>query len=228
MSRNCKELMDYPYDLVDVILEHAEHYYNTNLLGDYNYIIANFEENWEYVKKTLTPREALFIELYYKEFNTLNEIAKGYGVTKERVRQIIAKALRRLSHTSRFDIFIKGYKNMQELKSLHEEVQMQLTELRKLNQKLKTHPEEHTEEINSPKAISIDELKLSVRAYNCLKRAGYKTVEDILKHTTTELLHIRNLGRNALRDIVTQVRFLGFTIVDDEEDSMIDFWEDED
>ena len=56
--------------------------------------------------------------------------------------------------------------------------------------------EEPAVDDRGPAKISIDELELSVRAYNCLKRAGINTIADLLDKTIDDLGKVRNLGQN--------------------------------
>ena len=52
--------------------------------------------------------------------------------------------------------------------------------------------------------MSIEELDLSVRSYNCLKRAGINTVEDLANKTEDEMMKVRNLGRKSLEEVFEQ------------------------
>lgn len=67
--------------------------------------------------------------------------------------------------------------------------------------------EEETEE----KPMTIEELNLSVRSYNCLMRAGIRTVEELGKLTEDDFLHIRNLGRKSREEIKQKLAELGYT-----------------
>lgn len=49
--------------------------------------------------------------------------------------------------------------------------------------------------------MSIDELELSVRSYNCLKRAGINTVEELINKTPEDMMKVRNLGRKSLEEV---------------------------
>lgn len=60
-------------------------------------------------------------------------------------------------------------------------------------------------------AKSIEELNLSVRAYNCLKRDGIATVEELLEKTEDEVMRIRNLGRKSFKELVDKVHELGLS-----------------
>ena len=60
--------------------------------------------------------------------------------------------------------------------------------------------------------MSIDELNLSVRSWNCLKRAGIDTVGTLIDHTSDELASSRNLGRRSFEEIVTKLDDLGLKL----------------
>lgn len=58
--------------------------------------------------------------------------------------------------------------------------------------------------------MSIDELELSVRSYNCLKRAGINTVEELCNKTSDDMMKVRNLGRKSLEEVQAKISELGF------------------
>lgn len=60
--------------------------------------------------------------------------------------------------------------------------------------------------------MSIEDLDLSVRSYNCLKRAGIHTVQDLTKRTEEEMLKVRNLGKKSLDEVIKKIRDLGFDL----------------
>lgn len=60
--------------------------------------------------------------------------------------------------------------------------------------------------------MSIEELDLSVRSYNCLKRAGINTVEDLTNRTEEEMMKVRNLGRKSLEEVLNKLADLGFSL----------------
>jgi len=59
--------------------------------------------------------------------------------------------------------------------------------------------------------MSIDELELSVRSYNCLKRAGINTVEELTNKTSEDMMKVRNLGRKSLEEVLAKLKELGLT-----------------
>ena len=65
--------------------------------------------------------------------------------------------------------------------------------------------------------MSIDELELSVRSYNCLKRAGINTVEELCNKTPDEMMKVRNLGRKSLDEVLEKLKELGLKLNSSEE-----------
>lgn len=60
--------------------------------------------------------------------------------------------------------------------------------------------------------MTIEELDLSVRSFNCLKRAGINTVEDLTNRTEDDMMKVRNLGRKSLEEVVQKLNSLGFDL----------------
>jgi DNA-directed RNA polymerase subunit alpha len=60
--------------------------------------------------------------------------------------------------------------------------------------------------------MSIDELELSVRSYNCLKRAGINTVEELTNRTPEDMMKVRNLGRKSLEEVLGKLKELGLEL----------------
>ncbi len=65
--------------------------------------------------------------------------------------------------------------------------------------------------------MNIDELELSVRSYNCLKRAGINTVEELCSKTPNEMMKVRNLGRKSLDEVLAKLKDLGLSLSTSEE-----------
>jgi DNA-directed RNA polymerase subunit alpha len=60
--------------------------------------------------------------------------------------------------------------------------------------------------------MNIDELELSVRSYNCLKRAGINTVEELTNKTAEDMMKVRNLGRKSLEEVLAKLKELGLSL----------------
>ena len=65
--------------------------------------------------------------------------------------------------------------------------------------------------------MNIDELELSVRSYNCLKRAGINTVEELCSKTPEDMMKVRNLGRKSLEEVLGKLKELGLQLNPSEE-----------
>ena len=65
--------------------------------------------------------------------------------------------------------------------------------------------------------MTIEELDLSVRSFNCLKRAGINNVEDLISKTEDDMMKVRNLGRKSLEEVINKLASLGFSLRDEED-----------
>ena len=65
--------------------------------------------------------------------------------------------------------------------------------------------------------MNIDELELSVRSYNCLKRAGINTVEDLVNTTEDEMMKVRNLGRKSLEEVMNKLVAMNLSLAKSED-----------
>lgn len=63
---------------------------------------------------------------------------------------------------------------------------------------------------------SIDDLELSVRAYNCLKRAAINNVQDLVNKSEDEMMKIRNLGKKSLKEVIDKIKEMGLTFRNDD------------
>ena len=64
--------------------------------------------------------------------------------------------------------------------------------------------------------LTIEELDLSVRSFNCLKRANINTVEDLISKTEDEMMKVRNLGRKSLEEVINKLAMMGLHLADEE------------
>lgn len=147
---------------------------------------ADFDGSLEYVLHLLTERERRVLDFRYKDGLTFEEIGNHFCVTRERIRQIHAKSFRKLRHPGRLNYLKYGVSGViaRQTESAREAA---LASLPKLDIK--------------PEDITLEELELSVRSYNCLKRAGINTLRDVAEMTFDELCHVRNLGKKSVDEI---------------------------
>ena len=77
--------------------------------------------------------------------------------------------------------------------------------------------ESTTDEKEKVLEMNIDELELSVRSYNCLKRAGINTVAELINRTPEDMMKVRNLGRKSLEEVLAKLKELGLELNQTEE-----------
>ena len=138
---------------------------------------------------TLTDKERNVLLLLAKGV-TLEDVGKEFRVGKNRVAQIRDKAYRKLRHSSRCRYMTLGYKEMSRIEE---------------------------ERVNRAKAevkeLTIEDLNLSVRAYNVLVRAGAKSIEDVVALINTGyILYARCLGKVSYADILECLRKAGVEV----------------
>lgn len=77
--------------------------------------------------------------------------------------------------------------------------------------------ESTTDEKEKVLEMNIDELELSVRSYNCLKRAGINTVQELINKTPEDMMKVRNLGRKSLDEVLAKLKELGLSLNQNED-----------
>lgn len=160
---------------------------------------------------TLTERESNVIRLRYTEKMTLKAIGQIHDVTQERTRQILAKALRKLRHPTRANMFkAVPYTEIRESASEHDRLKRAYELLVKAFEVCTAKRAEPgvivpMAEMAATLQTPIDELNLSARSYNCLKRAGKNTLKDVCSMSERELYGIRNLGSKSASEIMNVI-----------------------
>ncbi|MBR2934087.1 MAG: DNA-directed RNA polymerase subunit alpha, partial [Oscillospiraceae bacterium] len=71
-------------------------------------------------------------------------------------------------------------------------------------------------ERNKVLELTIEELDLSVRSFNCLKRANINTVEDLISKTEEEMMKVRNLGRKSLEEVMNKLSMMDLSLATEE------------
>ena len=220
----------YPQNIIDIVVGTKLYDIKT---------IDNLDKNLNEAYNTLEPREKSFVIKRYKELYSYEELAVEYNITRERCRQIIQKALRKLRHPSRLRMILGT-------KDIHEEIEelnryaRHLEERVECSKKLEKMHDDRIEELKKQEedissgflTKNIEWLGLSVRSYNCLNRGvswyyyqkthEWKkeiTVEDLINLTIPELLDLRGLGAKSFEEISNKIYSLGlnFKKADDEE-----------
>lgn len=200
---------DWPYTLIDAIN------------GDSELIPVPISEetqkNLEWViSERLTEREQEVIRYIYKDLMTLEEVGGKFDVGKERIRQIAKKALRKLKYKGCIRYILLGKElaeSNSELIAMRAEVSDKLVEIKRLEMAKKDLDERGSESpyykdgiddfIHSGAGSEIDFLGLSVRNYNCLKRAGLHSISEVRKAIVSgEIIKVRNLGKRSLAEVI--------------------------
>ena len=76
--------------------------------------------------------------------------------------------------------------------------------------------EKPTDQRDKVLELTIEELDLSVRSFNCLKRANINTVEDLISKTEDEMMKVRNLGRKSLEEVINKLAMMGLSLASEE------------
>lgn len=212
MDKKPVYLAPWPYNLLDEVYHPYE-----------KVPPEDIEERVYKALETLTPREAHVILSYYKDDGTLEEVGKEFRVTKERIRQIIIKAIRKLRCPSRSMLIEYSDEELalkREIASEKIKLEETLAELKEKVQKLQDAgsdipvPENVKDELSNIKwydeDMMLEELDLSIRAFNCLKRANINTIRDfemlIRAQGKSGVKHIRNLGQSTMYEIFWKMK----------------------
>ncbi len=119
------------------------------------------------------------------------------------------------------DVWTRGTLNPEEAVSLaakvldeHLKLFIDLTETAQQAEVMSIKEDDEKEKVLE---MNIDELELSVRSYNCLKRAGINTVEELCDRTSEDMMKVRNLGRKSLEEVLAKLKELGLSLKPDED-----------
>lgn len=215
---NVREVIDYPYNLVDAVCGEEYPYEND----------ADHAAGLEKALSTLTDREQGVIRMRFQSQMNLDDAGKEFGVTSERIRQIEAKALRKLRHPARQKYILFGLAGAAELEELNakraeieereklvamreEKIKEALTFLKPMLDSFEIVEDKVVDSLADSSSITrhapIEDLDLSLRAYNCLKRYGINTVEELIAvlEEPEEIKRVRNLGKKTLEEILFHV-----------------------
>ena len=207
---NTKKL-EYPFNLLWAVTEDEEILENADTISDLSGSV-------EYALCTLSDREKDIIIKRFMCKLTYKEIGDLFGVTRERIRQVEAKALRKLRYPSRLKYLTKGlFGIVEEIKTDYyrkfADLEAKLIELCKVNEKAADKIiEEHSALRKAYKADGIEQVDFSVRTYNCLKRHGIETMSELATLRYDEIVKIRNLGRKCVKEIIDKLKEYGYTV----------------
>lgn len=171
-----------------------------------------------YILHSLQEREVTVLLLRYERRLTFAKIGESIGVSHSRAAQILEKAMRKLRHMARKKYILSGlysYCNRitdmekeSSYKKGHEYGYKEGFIAAKEEKRRMATPEGRAAKIKEVRATHIGELDLSIRAWNCLSRAGCQTVNDVLSLDFTQIASIRNLGVRTICEIAKILRDL--------------------
>lgn len=175
----------------------------------------------------LTAREQDMVTARFRDGLTLEEIGVAHGIAGERTRQVIAKAMRKMRRPEARDILRMGvYSWMTDRIRKAADDRAQVLFQNYKNEFTVEWERTHAGEIEADSkrtmvaAYTVEELDLSVRAYNCLKRASLNTVGDIIRAAADDpewWRKVRNLGSKSYREIAGKLDEFGVHIMSSEE-----------
>ena len=167
----------------------------------------------------LSDREQKVLKLRFENGLNLEQTGYRFGVTRERIRQVEAKAIRKLRHPRhfknwQFDTIGKAWEVAEERDrykleniGLKEKISSIMKSLG-----VKESDIEKPEESEKETDVDIQEMELSVRSYNCLKRARIDNISDLEGMTVEKLMMVRNLGKRSVDEVISKAREWGIEI----------------
>ena len=193
------------------------------------------------VLANLSDREADIIRWRFQKGKTLEEVHEIYGLNRERIRQIEAKALRKMRRPCVAGLLKMGLTGWMEEQIQQEAKRIADAEVpRRVNKEISERLEWAKERMMEREAqelalalngepdpdpkviqaenITVEEMELSVRSYNCLKRGGIDTMADLIERKKSDMYTVRNLGRKSLEEIEQKMKEYGFTFKPEEVD----------
>ena len=211
MISKIKEL-EYPLNLIYAVFEDdaEEIIENSDTISDFNGSV-------EYVLHTLSERERTVLKYRFVDLMTYEEVGKLYNVTRERIRQVEAKALRKLRHPNRSKYLKYGVSGIIEnirtgYRNRFADLESKLIELCKLNEQKANKVIDDVRLRQKYDSTKIEDMDLSVRSYHCLKRAGICNLQQLAKLSYEDLTHVRNLGRKSTEEIIEKLKEYGYEI----------------
>lgn len=213
----------FPFNALEITMSEEE---ITNiplsLIDDVEKLIMNSD--------VIKPRELDCFLKHFRDGITLEEIGKQLEVSRERVRQLCWLACKKLKHLIlNYDKMVERERKLQQEKEQMEKLEEHRREIIEIFRQSGVYNEDMVIEFGTVEVCpsessylkqtlntTIEEMDLSVRSFNCLRRAGIQTLEDLTKHTENEMYKVRNLGKKSLREIKEKLLGFGLSFKDEE------------
>lgn len=185
----------YPYNLLEEIFANKE-YELTELSED-------MADGLTYAISALGERRKAIVQMYYAEGKSVREIAEFFGVSTSAIHTMKRNVVMRLRRPNAMCYITYGKKGFEE---------------REQRMRLEKKVQRNSEHYQQVMGVRFEELDLSVRSFNCLRRAGFVSIGDIVDLTEDEIIQIKNMGwkqydeigRKLLARGVTDSAWIGF------------------
>lgn len=212
------ERLGWPYNLVAEIFGSDDEMNGVELTEDQ-------QRGIEYALGTLTDRERDCVLRYYKDGLTLEGLASEQRVTRERVRQVITKAERKLRHPARAKYITRGYAVVsgevaERARAAYQAEVDRVKEQMLAEARAEVQRKIAAEQAGMPIAkdepkwnVMLSEMELSVRSHNCLARALGRNATAADVFAVKEPMKIRNLGVKSAMEVAGKLKELGFTVL---------------
>ncbi len=176
-------------------------------------LTAEMGRGYNTAEKNKKPEQALGVLPIDSIFTPVKKV--NYAVENTRVGQRVDYD--RLTIEVWTDGSLKPYEALSlaaKVMTGHLELFIDLSETAKNTQVMVEKEETKKEKVLE---MSIEDLELSVRSFNCLKRAGISTVEDLTNKTIADMMKVRNLGKKSLDEVTNKLHLLGLDFIRDED-----------
>lgn len=193
--------LSFPDNLLATLLEKDDTEYQYNMPYDH----SKLKQNLLIILAVLSEREEDMILLRYKEQQTYEQIGLTYGITKERVRRIINNGIRTLKSSDNIALVKKGLDGF-----IEEKINRQITDAytRGYEQAMSGVSASENTVPAYVYNLPIEELGLSTRAFNCLKRSRINTVNNMLTLKIDDIFRIRAMGYNTAIEVAEKLQAL--------------------
>ena len=173
-------------------------------------IIDKFKDSNVEIYSLMTERERNVVNQRLRQHLTYEEIASIYDVTRERIRQIFNRALRKAKKS------IVAH----QAEVVRKENEKKLLELKEKQQQAKKVYENTQKEILNKDIdfIWIEDMDFSVRAYNCLKRRGINSLGELILYSEGDIRKIKHLGLKTLEEIKAKLKEFGLHLKQTQEE----------
>lgn len=176
---------------------------------------SDWEAGFDHALSDLTERERTILLMRFKEDRTLMQCAREFSITSERARQIEVKALRKLRNPKRARYIRYGYNEAErqdeEKRLCIEAARKKEEELQRQREELQKKQEEEAKRLKAERlrdsgCTPVEQLNLSIRSANALRRSGILTLADLMQIEEEELRSVHGVGDHSFREITRVLR----------------------